>query len=332
MFTLTHTIAGIIFQTDSDVEITSIQNSLFQEFLTDGSEPDVHHRFFGIDHTDLTLPPVSEDERRRISRCMSPPYLGPGTLTLPPLIDMEEKDGPFRHVSLSQDGEDVPLLQSPTVRTRLESCFSHPEQVSLTLHIFSIVIHDYFHKTIDVFYPTERRVMFEGHWVENGLRRMFTSFLPAFSAVMVHSSGLILDGKAALFLSPDEGGKSTVLECASDGVALCDDRNILRQEEDGFFVYGTPWGRITNASQRARIGGIFLLEKAPDFELIRIKPRDALQFLWDEHIHSWRILPRNLRTRAFEVLYDACHQTPAYQMRFPKDYVDWGAIDAAMAG
>lgn len=74
----------------------------------------------------------------------------------------------------------------------------------------------------------------------------------------------------------------------------------------------------------------FLLEKAPDFELIPIKPRDVLQFLWDEHIHSWCILPRHLKTQTFEILYNACHQAPAFRMRFPKDYLDWDAIDAAI--
>ena len=330
MFVFTHKIAGITFQTESDVEIIPIQNDSFQRFLTDDSKPVVYHRICGIDCADLTSPPLSEKEKGQISRCISPPYLGPGTLTLPALVSVGEKAHLFHRASFPQDAMDVPLLQSPAVRARLESCLSHPEQVGLTLHIFSVVIHDYIHRTIDIFYPAERHEIFKGPWTENGFRRMFTIFLPVFSAVMVHSFGLIRSGKAALFLSPDEGGKSTVLERSDDGVALCDDRNILRKEEDSFFVHGTPWGRVTNASQQARIGGFFLLEKASDFELIPIKPRDVLQFFWNEHLHSWRLLPRHLRIRAFEILYDACHHAPTYRMRFPKDYVDWDAIDTAM--
>ena len=329
MFVLTHKIAGITFQTESDVEINSIQKDFFQQFLTDDSKPDVYHRVQGIDRDTLTLPPISEEEKARISRCIFPPYLGPGTLTLPPLIS-EKEARISRRAPLPSDDLGVPLLRSPSVRSRLESCLDHPEQVGLALHIFSVVIHDYVHHTIDIFYPTERREIFKGPWVENGFRRMFTSFLPAFSAVMVHSSGLIRNGTAALFLSPDEGGKSTVLERSTDGVVLCDDRNIFRKEGDTFFAYGTPWGRITNPSRRARIGGLFLLEKASDFELVPIKPRDVLQFLWNEHRHDWRLFPKNLRTQTFEILYDTCHQAPVYRMRFPKDYVDWDAIDAAM--
>jgi hypothetical protein len=41
-------------------------------------------------------------------------------------------------------------------------------------------------------------------------------------------------------------------------------------------------------------------------------------------------LPKHLKRRAFEVLCDVCYQAPAYWMSFPKDYVDWEAIDAAM--
>lgn len=330
MFVLTHKIAGITFRTESDVEIIPIQNDFFQQFLTDDSKPDVYHRICGIDCDTLTLPPLSEREKERISRCVSLPHIGRGTLTLPPLISGKEKERISGCVSLPRGGLNVPLLQSPSVRARLESCLSHPEQVGLTLHIFSVVIHDYVHRTVDIFYPSERHEIFKGHWVENGFQRMFTSFLPTFSAVMVHSSGFIRDGAAALFLAPDEGGKTTVVKHATAGTILCDDRNILRQEGDVVMAHSTPWGMLTNGPQRARVGGFFLLEKASDFELIPIKPRDVLQFLWNEHMHFWRVLPRKLRIQAFEILHDVCYQAPVYLMRFPEDYVDWDAIDAAM--
>ena len=330
MSVLAHRIAGITVRTESDVEITPIQNESFRRFLTDASKPDVSHRIRGIDRNTLTLPPLGEKEKDLISRCLFPLYVGRGILILPPILTRKEREHTSASVSLSQAALDVPLLQSPLVRSRLESCLTHPEQVGLALHIFSVVIHDYVHHTVDIFYPSERREVFEGPWTENGVRRTFTAFLPDFSAVMVHSSGLIRHGRVALFLAPDEGGKSTVLRPATDGTVLSDDRNILRKEGDVLVGHSTPWGMITDGPQQARVGGFFLLEKASSFELIPIKPRDALEFLWNEHMHSWRVLPKRLRMRAFELLYDACHQAPTYRMRFPRDYVDWDAIDAAM--
>jgi len=43
-------------------------------------------------------------------------------------------------------------------------------------------------------------------------------------------------------------------------------------------------------------------------------------------------LPRALRLKTFDFLYDVCRRAPAYRMRFPKDTIDWDAIDAAMVG
>lgn len=328
MFILDHRIAGITFRTESDVEITPLRSNSFQKFQVDSTNLDVLYQVLGIEQDSLILPPLSAKERKLVFRCTTPPYLGPGTLTLPPLI-LKEEPISYRTL-LHQDEMQIPLLRSPLVRSRLEKKLSHSEQLSLALHIYSVVIHDYAHYTADIFYPSSRRELFEGHWVDNGFRRLFASMLPAFSAVMLHSSGIIRNRRVALFIAPDEGGKTTVIESATDGVVLCDDRNILKQEGDAVFVYGTPWGTVTNSSKTAQLGGFFLLEKGADFELIPIDPSDILLFLWNEHMPFWNILPKNLRTGAFDILCDACYNTPTYRMRFPKDFIDWDAIDAAM--
>jgi hypothetical protein len=330
MSVFTHKLAGIVFRSECDIESVSFQSGPFRQFLTDDSPPDVCHRIGGIGQETLTLPPLTKDERERISHCGGVPHIGRGTLLLPPVIVQGTEERVSFRGAGSHDGFDLPLLRSPLVRRRLDACLSHPEQVSLALHLFSVTIADYLDRTLDIFYPLERRGTLAEHWGDGGLRRMFTTFLPAFSAVMVHSSALVRNGRAALFLSADDGGKSTVLKHSVGGDLLCDDRNILRGESGDFFVYATPWGRVTNASARARIGGLFLLEKAPSFELLPASPRDVLQFLWNEHLPHWDSLPGDLRVRAFEVLYCACHKAPAYRMRFPKDHIDWDAIDAAM--
>jgi hypothetical protein len=58
---------------------------------------------------------------------------------------------------------------------------------------------------------------------------------------------------------------------------------------------------------------------------------DALEYLWREHQSYYFFLPGPLRRQAFGFLYDVCHQIPVYRMRFQKDYIDWDAVDAAMA-
>jgi hypothetical protein len=302
MITLTHRIAGITFRTETDVEALFVQNDSYDQFLVGGLKPDVYHRICVIDRETLTLPALSKKEKERISRC----------------------------VCLPDDDLDVPPLRSPVVRDRLSSCLSRPEQMGLELYIFSVIIRDHVDRKIDFFYTSDCSEVLDDPGLEHIFRRMFASFLPAFSAVMVHSSGLVRHGRTALFLAPDEGGKTTVVELSTDGTILCDDQIVLRREDDTLMAHGTPWGHINGGPQAAKVGAFFLLEKAVQFELIPLKAIDAVEYFWEEHLFYRAFLPKKLRLKAFEVITAACHQAPVYRMRFPEDYVDWDAIDAAM--
>jgi hypothetical protein len=302
---LTHRLAGIIFRTESDVGIPSLQSKLFQCFLTQAdencSEADVYASICGINNESLTMPPLSKKERDRISRCQC----HPGLLNVPP-------------------------LRSPIIRQRIEECLSQtPEQLGLDLHIFRVILLDYLHLKADIFYTPEYRNVFLSNG-EIGYRLLFAGFLPAFSAVMVHAGGVIINGRAALFLAQDEGGKTTVVKSSKQGTVLCDDQIILRKEGRVIFAHGTPWGKIVNSNECAPVKGLFLLEKAEKFELIRLRPKDAIEHFWKEHFFYRAFLPNNLRIKAFETICGVCQQAPVYRMRFAKDFVDWNAIDAAM--
>jgi hypothetical protein len=302
MINLTHQIGGITFQTETDVEAIAVQNDFFDRFLVDDIRPDVSHRIIGVPRETTILPAFSKKEKARISRC----------------------------ICFTEDDLNVPPLRSPLVRDRLKSCLHRPDQVGLELNLFSAIIRNHIDRKIDFFYISDCGEVFNDPRLEPIFRRMFTSFLPAFSAVMVHSSGLIRHSKAALFLAADEGGKTTVIEHSTDSMNLCDDQIILRKENGTVMAYGTPWGKISGGPQKAKVGGLFMLEKAPRFELIPLKPVDAVEYFWKEHLFYRTFLPKNLRLNAFEVISDACHQAPVYLMRFSKDLVDWDAIDAAM--
>ncbi|MGB2963633.1 MAG: hypothetical protein WBB69_06570 [Anaerolineales bacterium] len=316
--------------TESDIELKILENEDFQKFTTGETKPDIYQRVLRIEADDLTLSELSSEYQERISRCINPPQFGRGSFILPPLIHGHTEETCFLDSPSVQNPFVVPLLRSPLVKERLDACLNHPEQIGLILHVFSIVIFDYRLHRIDLFYRSDQSWVFENIPMDNGFRRMFTSCLPSFSALMLHSSGVVHGGRAALFLAPDAGGKSTTLKNLYDGVILCDDQNILRKEGDTFIVHSTPWGAINGGQQQAQLGGFFLLEKAPSFELIRLKPQDVFLFLWEEHMHVWLRLPKSLRIKAFELLYEACSRVPCYRMCFPKDYVDWDAIDAAM--
>jgi hypothetical protein len=166
--------------------------------------------------------------------------------------------------------------------------------------------------------------------VARNFPNLLVTFLPQFAGLMVHCAGLIRNDRAALFLAPDAGGKSTVLKRATDGFILSDDQVILRKKEKIFIAHATPLGLMTSGPGSAPLGGIFILHKSDHFALEPLSPLELLRAFWQDPGNLSRLLPKNLKLRAFDLFYDICHQVPVYRMSFPKHYVDWDAIDSVM--
>lgn len=305
MFTLKHKIGGITFSTESDVRVAPLQTKFFQQFLVEEAEPDVHQRIRCVDPDFRAAPDLISKTKELLSRC-----IGAQTKYF-----------------------DIPLLSTPPVVNRLESCLGVPEQVGLELNPFMVIIRDHIRKEVNFFYLSEVGVAFGSELSEVRFpvfRRMFTSFIPAYSTMMVHSACLIRKGRAILFLAPDEGGKTTVVDHSYKSPVLSDDMVMLRKQNGSVFAHGTPWGKISHGPLEKQVAGFFLLEQSERFELTPLKPMDAVEFFWREHLNYRVFLPMNLRVKAFEVIYSACHQAPVYRMRFPKDFVDWQAIDSVL--
>lgn len=160
---------------------------------------------------------------------------------------------------------------------------------------------------------------------------VFANFLPLFDAIMIHSSAVIIENKAALFIAPDEGGKTTIVELLQEKYPIItDDQNIIRKENDKYYCYGTPWGLYTNKSAKAEIGGIFLIEKSDKFKLTPLNSNYIFAFLCREHYANFTYLRDEGRKKYFRLLSDICSKFPAYKLQFPKNYVDGDAIDRAM--
>lgn len=123
------------------------------------------------------------------------------------------------------------------------------------------------HSRIEVFF--ERKDVFEKgnlhtlSFYPNDML-LLTRILADRRGCMFHSSGVILDGKGYLFVGHSGAGKSTMVKMLKGSAEiLCDDRNIVREGEDGFRIHGT-WnhGEIPVVSSgSAPLKAIFLLKK-----------------------------------------------------------------------
>ncbi len=159
---------------------------------------------------------------------------------------------------------------------------------------------------------------------------ILSPFLPNFKALMLHASAVVHRGKAAVFLAPDEGGKTTAALLAPSGIILGDDQVIVRRVRGSFRVWGTPWGLHVNPRANAPLAGLFLLKKAKRFSLNPLPAQNVVPFMWEEIKNPLSILPKPLKQKAFNLLCDIARSAPCWTLAFPKNHIGWDEIDDAM--
>ena len=114
----------------------------------------------------------------------------------------------------------------------------------------------------------------------------FYRHLMNFNGLMLHSSAVVLDGKAYLFAADPGTGKSTHtgkwLEKFGDrAFILNDDKPALRLMDGIWYAYGTPWSGKYDISvnTRAPIAGIAMIERADENELSPFTGAEAIHAL-----------------------------------------------------
>jgi hypothetical protein len=302
-------IAGIVFRTESNARLPWLQKDPYVQFLTGDEKPAVRHFFSKIGFDPIVLSPLSMEEQKILAR----------------------QDG-FR-----PDWLNNPVLKCPQVRSRLKVLTGRPEEMEIWVGENYVYMIDFSCNRLDIFYTekfggyvTERQRYMPEHYVAANFRQIFSTFFSQFAAFLLHGSGVIRRERAVLFLASDGGGKTTVVAQSNGEPVLNDDQIIIRQEGEDVTAHGTPLGVITSGPCQAPVGALFMLEKSSSFQIEPVSPSELVQYLWSEHQNYTFFLPKHLKKRVFRLLCDLCYRIPVYLMRFPKDHVDWDAIDAVM--
>jgi len=130
------------------------------------------------------------------------------------------------------------------------------------------------------------------------LRTLYSWALLRGGGCMLHSAGIVKNGKAYIFLGKSGAGKSTLSKLAAAssrcpavqppsrlaaGIeVLSDEINLVRFEKGTFKVYGSPfWGEMRNEGRPGSwpLGGFFLLKKANVNRLGTCTKSEALKLL-----------------------------------------------------
>ena len=110
---------------------------------------------------------------------------------------------------------------------------------------------------------------------------LLVSILHRHQALLIHASGVVINREGILFCGISGAGKTTLsrLWQKRAGVTvLSDDRVIVRKEQKGYVVYGTPWpgeGQIASC-QKAPLKKIAFLSKANENTLVPLEKKEAL--------------------------------------------------------
>jgi hypothetical protein len=294
----TYRFAGLIVQVETDLPLFDFRVEQFAPFNVPSGSPDIACTLRQAN--DLALAPLSDREIDHFTTAL-------------------------HHVTHAHWSS--PLLKAADVRRRLGDCAAVPGSASVEIGRDLITIYDCAQPRLDLFYRADSPIACTPRYLGTGF---VAPFVPAFDAILLHSAGVLGGNKVALLIAPDEGGKTTAARLATDSLILSDDQNIVRFGADGPCVYGTPWGLHTDSTHHAQLGGLFFLEKTPEFDLIPLPADDALQRLWREHGDHFSLLPPRQRLDTVSLFNRLAHAVPAYRLCFPVDRVDWNRVDGAM--
>ena len=112
---------------------------------------------------------------------------------------------------------------------------------------------------------------------------LFYLYLLQHDGMMLHSSAVVVDGKAYLFTADPGTGKSThaalwLKQFPDRAFILNDDKPAIRYVNNKWYAYGTPWSGKNDVSRncRAELAGIAVLERGVENTIIPFNGTDAI--------------------------------------------------------
>ncbi len=215
------------------------------------------------------------------------------------------------------------VLSCPRAIAAIAACSGHEDECCGELHPCSMSVLDFRRKALSVFYAEDSAsILGEGRV---GSAALAALLLPT-GRLMLHSSAVVVDGLAAVFLAPDGGGKTTVARLAGRRPVICDDQVILEGAKGAFEAWSSPWGRFVAPGFHVPLGGLFILEKASHFSVAPAAPGDLLEVVTKDWRSGAALLPPKLQSQFLDRLWHLSRAVPCCRMQFSAGDVGWEEI------
>jgi hypothetical protein len=152
-----------------------------------------------------------------------------------------------------------------------------------------------------------------------------------YPAVLVHSSGVVRDGRGYLFVGPSGMGKSTVAELSRAYAVLNDEMNLIEFADDGLTLVGTPFNGFFTAKVpgRAPLAAILLLEQAAAHAVAAADPAAAVAAVAAQitpPVGLQDLAPPETRNAMLDLADRLLRRLPARRLRFRRDPGFWDVI------
>lgn len=152
---------------------------------------------------------------------------------------------------------------------------------------------------------------------------LFYLYLLGYDGLMLHSSAVVVDGKAYLFTADPGTGKSThtslwLQHFGDRAFILNDDKPAIRLEDGKWYAYGTPWSGKNDISKncRAELAGIAVLEQGERNEIEPFAGVDAIFAIFSQ-VNRTK-LPDD-RIKLMELLDKLISAVPIWKLRCNMD-------------
>ncbi len=151
-------------------------------------------------------------------------------------------------------------------------------------------------------------------------------------AVIIHSSGILRNGKGYIFFGPPESGKSTVASLSRKFEVLHDDMNLVSMNAKGIFVQGISFNprHLEFTDSSGTMSMIFSLHKNDKVKIERGTQGEFMKMILPEIALPWPLYSDN-RKNAFNYLFGCVKKLgksiPYYRLYFRKDESFWQVID-----
>lgn len=165
--------------------------------------------------------------------------------------------------------------------------------------------------------------------VENYLRVLYAWCAVRAGGLLLHSAGVVRDGRAFLFFGASGSGKTTVARLSADYAILSDDILMVKPVNGTFQAFGVPFrGEFVDAPRantRAPLAGLYRLRKAAEHRVAPMPPAQAVAAL--ASCTPFVVINPEMGRQVMDICSRLVAQVPVLELHFRKDPSFWRVID-----